>query len=53
MHDDFVHLEQIFKSIAEYEAHFCTLTRYSTTKISTKFERIQKFVKELDGTYQL
>lgn len=40
-------------TIAAYKACFYTLSKYSSASISTEFEWTQKFIKELDGTYQL
>lgn len=40
-------------TIAEYVACFQTLSKYLAAIISTNFERLPKFVKGLDGTYQL
>lgn len=53
MRDEFDHLKQGSMSIANYEAHFYALFRYSATNISTKLKRIDKFVKRLEGPYQL
>lgn len=53
MHIEFDHLEQGSMFIVEYEVRFYALSRYSCTNISTEFERICKFVKGLEGPFQL
>lgn len=45
--DEFDYLDQGSMTIAECEAYFYTLSRYSTISISLKFEQIQKFVTRL------
>lgn len=48
LRDDFDYLEQGFMVVAEYDARFHALFRYSYVSFSTEFENIQKFVKGLD-----
>lgn len=48
MRDEFDHLKQGFTTIDEYEEHFHALSIYFYDSISTKSEKIQKFVKGLD-----
>ena len=53
MRDEFDHLEQGSMSIAKDEARLHALARFLAASISSKYERIQKFIKGLDGSYQL
>lgn len=53
MQDQLNHLEQGYMSIIEYKTHFYALSTYSIASISTQLERIHKFEKGLEGTYQL
>lgn len=51
--NDFDYLYQGFMIITDYESHFHTLSRFTAVNISNNFKLIQKFLKELDDTYQL
>lgn len=53
MHNRFDNLEKGSMTIAKYATHFYTLSKYSATSISIESERILKFIKGLDGVYQL
>ena len=53
MRHEFDHLEQGSMSIFEYEARIHALSRYSAANIFTDSERIHKFLKGLEGPYQL
>ncbi|KAF3620982.1 putative translation factor GUF1 -like protein, mitochondrial-like isoform X1 [Capsicum annuum] len=44
---------QGFMTIVEYEAHFHNLSEYSSACIAIEYEKIKKFEKGFDGTYQL
>lgn len=51
--DEFDHLEKVSITIVMYEAHFYALSRHLVTNISIELGSIHKFVKGLEGPYQL
>lgn len=53
MRNGFDRLEQGYIDVNEYEACLYSLSRYSYASISTKSEKIQKFVKGLDVSLRL
>lgn len=46
--DEFDCLEQGSMSIAQFEAYFYALSKYSYTSISIESEKIQKYIRGLD-----